>query len=159
MVPADAASLGVPGPRPPPRWVPPFHAGAALPQRVLLRECGAARALRVPPGMLRPAELAGALRYHKTFRGHRSAVYCVVFDKSGRYVATGSDDRLVKASASGWVLSWVDGDGQCKGLGLCQGKCLWLGLGCGSQMKSSGCAKVWLRQVPVTGLCGTKDEE
>ncbi|KAK9684998.1 hypothetical protein RND81_10G248400 [Saponaria officinalis] len=29
-------------------------------------------------------------------RGHRNAVYCAIFDRSGRYVITGSDDRLVK---------------------------------------------------------------
>ncbi|KAF3456326.1 hypothetical protein FNV43_RR00976 [Rhamnella rubrinervis] len=35
---------------------------------------------------------------HKTtkLRGHRNAVYCAIFDRSGRYVITGSDDRLVK---------------------------------------------------------------
>ncbi|KAH7578253.1 hypothetical protein JRO89_XS01G0359900 [Xanthoceras sorbifolium] len=32
----------------------------------------------------------------KKLRGHRDAVYCAIFDRSGRYVITGSDDRLVK---------------------------------------------------------------
>ncbi|KAG8063674.1 hypothetical protein GUJ93_ZPchr0003g16859 [Zizania palustris] len=32
----------------------------------------------------------------KRLRGHQNAVYCAIFDRSGRYVITGSDDRLVK---------------------------------------------------------------
>ncbi|XP_044499284.1 bromodomain and WD repeat-containing protein 1-like isoform X2 [Mangifera indica] len=32
----------------------------------------------------------------KRVRGHRNAAYCAIFDRSGRYVITGSDDRLVK---------------------------------------------------------------
>ncbi|XP_010546988.1 PREDICTED: PH-interacting protein isoform X2 [Tarenaya hassleriana] len=32
----------------------------------------------------------------KRLRGHRNAVYCAIFDRLGRYVITGSDDRLVK---------------------------------------------------------------
>ncbi|KAL2507578.1 WD40/YVTN repeat-like-containing domain [Forsythia ovata] len=32
----------------------------------------------------------------KKLRGHRDAVYCAIFDHCGRYVITGSDDRLVK---------------------------------------------------------------
>lgn len=31
-----------------------------------------------------------------TIRGHKLAVYCVAFDKAGRHIITGSDDRLVK---------------------------------------------------------------
>jgi len=34
-------------------------------------------------------------------RGHRAAVYCIAFDRAGRRVMTGSDDRLVKARARG----------------------------------------------------------
>ncbi|CAA3003798.1 bromodomain and WD repeat-containing 3 isoform X1 [Olea europaea subsp. europaea] len=32
----------------------------------------------------------------KKLRGHRDAVYCAILDHCGRYVITGSDDRLVK---------------------------------------------------------------
>ncbi|XP_073223301.1 uncharacterized protein [Cicer arietinum] len=32
----------------------------------------------------------------KKLRGHRVAVYCAIFDGSGRYIISGSDDRLVK---------------------------------------------------------------
>ena len=38
------------------------------------------------------------LRHQRTLRGHRFAVYCITFDRSGRYVITGSDDHLVKVS-------------------------------------------------------------
>ena len=36
------------------------------------------------------------MQYLRTFRGHRSAVYCVLCDFKNRYVVTGADDRLVK---------------------------------------------------------------
>ena len=52
-----------------------------------------------------PAMLAGALRHQRTVRGHRYAVYCVTFDRSGRRIITGSDDRLVKvACLTAWSL-------------------------------------------------------
>ena len=55
---------------------------------------------------------AGALRYQKTLRGHNAAVYCVAFDKTGRYVVTGSDDRLVKV---GWdEAGWLGGSFVCR---------------------------------------------
>lgn len=40
-------------------------------------------------------------------RGHRAAVYCIAFDRSGRYIITGSDDRLVKVSSS-WKFRLLD---------------------------------------------------
>lgn len=40
--------------------------------------------------------------YRRTL-GHLSAVYCVLFDRTGKYVITGADDLLVK------VWSSVDG--------------------------------------------------
>eukprot|EP00897_Mesotaenium_endlicherianum_P009972 jgi/Mesen1/9002/ME000056S08408 len=46
--------------------------------------------------VVKPALLLDRLQHIKTLRGHRNAVYCAVFDKTGRYVVTGSDDRLVK---------------------------------------------------------------
>ncbi|GAB4817147.1 hypothetical protein N2152v2_004193 [Parachlorella kessleri] len=87
---------------PPPRWMLPFHAwetsDGKLPmsRRLLLRETGVSSAMRQPRSLLPAPELAGLLRYQKTLRGHRAAVYCVAFDKTGGYVITGSDDRLVK---------------------------------------------------------------
>lgn len=116
----------------------PAGPAAALPEqqlpslahRLLLREAGAAPALRQPRSMVPAAELAGALRYMKTLRGHRSAVYCVTFDKTGRYVITGSDDRLVKvglavplylssqARLAGWLACRPLGCSVCAGVGF-----------------------------------------
>ncbi|KAL0024726.1 hypothetical protein WJX77_011758 [Trebouxia sp. C0004] len=36
------------------------------------------------------------IQHHKTIRGHKLAVYCIAFDRVGRHIITGSDDRLVK---------------------------------------------------------------
>lgn len=36
------------------------------------------------------------MQHHKTIRGHKLAVYCIAFDRAGRHIITGSDDRLVK---------------------------------------------------------------
>ncbi|GMH25751.1 hypothetical protein Nepgr_027594 [Nepenthes gracilis] len=44
----------------------------------------------------RPSTMVQKMQNIKKLRGHRSAVYCAIFDRSGRYVITGSDDRLVK---------------------------------------------------------------
>lgn len=38
------------------------------------------------------------MQHHKTVRGHKLAVYCIAFDRAGRHIITGSDDRLVKVS-------------------------------------------------------------
>ncbi|MCO5594412.1 hypothetical protein L7F22_048442 [Adiantum nelumboides] len=46
--------------------------------------------------ILQPSVLVNRIQKVKTFRGHRNAVYCAIFDKSGEYIITGSDDRLVK---------------------------------------------------------------
>lgn len=43
-----------------------------------------------------PARLLSGLRLQRRTLGHLSAVYCVVVDCTGRYVATGADDLLVK---------------------------------------------------------------
>lgn len=37
---------------------------------------------------------------HKRILGHLSCVYCVCFDRSGRYILTGADDNLIKAWSS-----------------------------------------------------------
>lgn len=36
------------------------------------------------------------IQHHKTIRGHKLAVYCIAFDRAGKHIITGSDDRLVK---------------------------------------------------------------
>lgn len=62
-----------------------------------MRELGWSTAARARNVLAPPALLAGALRHQRTVRGHRVAVYCITFDRTGRRVITGSDDRLVKA--------------------------------------------------------------
>src|SRR5699024_9818380 len=44
-------------------------------------------------------------RYHqyKRILGHLSSVYCVLFDRTGKYIITGADDKLVK------IWSAIDG--------------------------------------------------
>ncbi|PIA61119.1 hypothetical protein AQUCO_00300561v1 [Aquilegia coerulea] len=44
----------------------------------------------------KPSTMVQRMENIKKLRGHRDAVYCAIFDRSGRYVITGSDDRLVK---------------------------------------------------------------
>lgn len=44
----------------------------------------------------KPSTMVQKMQNVKKLRGHRDAVYCAIFDRSGRYVITGSDDRLVK---------------------------------------------------------------
>ncbi|KAL2934947.1 Bromodomain and WD repeat-containing protein 1 [Bienertia sinuspersici] len=44
----------------------------------------------------KPSTMVQKMQNIKRLRGHRNAVYCAIFDRAGRYVITGSDDRLVK---------------------------------------------------------------
>ncbi|KAJ4956498.1 hypothetical protein NE237_013281 [Protea cynaroides] len=44
----------------------------------------------------KPLTMVQKMQNIKKLRGHRNAVYCATFDCTGRYVITGSDDRLVK---------------------------------------------------------------
>ncbi|EPS61343.1 transducin family protein, partial [Genlisea aurea] len=44
----------------------------------------------------KPSSMVLKMQNMKKLRGHRDAVYCAIFDRTGRYVITGSDDRLVK---------------------------------------------------------------
>ncbi|KAG5514158.1 hypothetical protein RHGRI_035529 [Rhododendron griersonianum] len=44
----------------------------------------------------KPLTMVQKMQNIKKLRGHRDAVYCAIFDRLGRYVITGSDDRLVK---------------------------------------------------------------
>lgn len=46
------------------------------------------------------ADVARRIQHHQTTRGHQFAVYCVSFDKAGRYIITGSDDTYVKVSST-----------------------------------------------------------
>ncbi|VFQ65122.1 unnamed protein product [Cuscuta campestris] len=69
-----------------------------------LREIGGgfARHHRAPSNraacyaIAKPSTMVQKMENIKKVRGHRNAVYCAIFDRSGRYVITGSDDRLVK---------------------------------------------------------------
>ncbi|GLJ21098.1 hypothetical protein SUGI_0385500 [Cryptomeria japonica] len=55
----------------------------------------------------RPSALLEKIQITKKLRGHQNAVYCAIFDRSGQYVITGSDDRLVKiwSMETGFCLS------------------------------------------------------
>ncbi|KAG0501737.1 hypothetical protein HPP92_001809 [Vanilla planifolia] len=44
----------------------------------------------------KPSNLVQKMQFTTKLRGHQNAVYCATFDRTGRYVITGSDDRLVK---------------------------------------------------------------
>ncbi|KAK7269614.1 hypothetical protein RIF29_22347 [Crotalaria pallida] len=44
----------------------------------------------------KPSTMVQRMQNIKKLRGHRVSVYCAIFDQSGRYVISGSDDRLVK---------------------------------------------------------------
>ena len=89
---------GPPPPLPPPAWLRAPHAGTGALQTLRLREAGWSAAAKSPRVLAPPPLLAGALAHQRTVRGHRAAVYCIAFDRAGRRVMTGSDDRLVKAS-------------------------------------------------------------
>ncbi len=92
---------GRPARAPPPAWLRPLHAGAGAHRVARLRELGWSGAAHGARALAPPALLAGALAHQRTVRGHRAAVYCIAFDRAGRRVMTGSDDRLVKARARG----------------------------------------------------------
>ena len=90
---------------PPPAWLRAPHAAAGALQILRLREAGWSAAARSRRVLAPPALLAGALAHQRTVRGHRAAVYCIAFDRAGRRVMTGSDDRLVKASPHGFFMN------------------------------------------------------
>ncbi|KAL3648108.1 hypothetical protein CASFOL_009076 [Castilleja foliolosa] len=83
------------------RWP---HMQADQVQGLRLREIGGgfAKHHRVPSirvacyAIAKPSSMVPKMQNMKKLRGHRDAVYCAIFDRSGRYVITGSDDRLVK---------------------------------------------------------------
>lgn len=83
------------------RWP---HVRADQVRGLALRELGGgfARHHRAPSiraacyAIAKPSTMVQKMQNIKKLRGHRNAVYCAIFDRSGRYVITGSDDRLVK---------------------------------------------------------------
>ncbi|RYR12794.1 hypothetical protein Ahy_B04g070147 isoform C [Arachis hypogaea] len=89
--------------RPPPhmRWP---HMKANQVHGLNLREIGGGfpRHHRAPSiraacyAIAKPSTMVQKMQNIKRIRGHRNAVYCAILDRSGRYVITGSDDRLVK---------------------------------------------------------------
>ncbi|KAK9915369.1 hypothetical protein WJX75_008121 [Coccomyxa subellipsoidea] len=78
------------------RWLWPHHSVASVLQKNLLREIGWSPSVRAPGNLLPPEQFTKQLHYQRTVRGHHFAVYCIAFDRSGRRIITGSDDRLVK---------------------------------------------------------------
>jgi hypothetical protein len=107
---SGAAAAAAPGPPPPPAWLRPAQLLASQPYRLLLlRQCGLLRSAQHPVTVQPGVEYGRQLQHHLTVRGHRFAVYCVTYDRSGRYLITGSDDRLVKVSSVGlnwWLGGW-----------------------------------------------------
>lgn len=83
------------------RW-PHWHADQV--HGLIFRELGGgyarhkqAPSVRTPSYVIvKPAVLVDRIQIIKKLRGHRNAMYCAIFDGTGRYVITGSDDRLVK---------------------------------------------------------------
>ncbi|OWM88062.1 hypothetical protein CDL15_Pgr016635 [Punica granatum] len=83
------------------RWP---HRQADQVRGLCLREIGGgfARHHRSPSiraasyAIAKPSTMVQKMQNIKKIRGHRNAVYCASFDRLGRYVITGSDDRLVK---------------------------------------------------------------
>ena len=92
----------------PPLWsLPPFSTknnglGLPRPQLTMLREMGIAAnsGLGGQVYMAAPSYV-DLLDHQYTVRGHSTVAYCVVFDKTGCHLITGSDDRLVKVWAVG----------------------------------------------------------
>lgn len=88
----------------PPSYMRWPHMQADQVRGLSLREIGGgfARHHRAPSiraacyAIAKPSTMVQTMQNIKRIRGHRNAVYCAIFDRSGRYVITGSDDRLVK---------------------------------------------------------------
>ncbi|CAG9575003.1 unnamed protein product [Danaus chrysippus] len=92
--------------RPPPKYAS-FKQDHTLVRRLVCRELGGGGGSRAgsaggagpaPSAAPRPfpARLLRGLTLQRRTLGHLSAVYCLVFDRTGRYVVTGADDLLVK---------------------------------------------------------------
>ncbi|CAJ2629040.1 unnamed protein product [Trifolium pratense] len=90
--------------KPPPLYLRWPHLKANQVQGLSLREIGGgfAKHHRAPSvrsacyAIAKPCTMVQKMQNIKKLRGHRVAVYCAIFDGSGRYVISGSDDRLVK---------------------------------------------------------------
>ncbi|KAL2323707.1 hypothetical protein Fmac_028086 [Flemingia macrophylla] len=90
--------------KPPPLYMRWPHMKANQVQGLSLREIGGGftKHHRSPSirsacyAIAKPSTMVQKMQNIKKLRGHRVAVYCAIFDGSGRYVISGSDDRLVK---------------------------------------------------------------
>ncbi|CBI36946.3 unnamed protein product, partial [Vitis vinifera] len=90
--------------KPPPDYLRWPHMQADQVRGLSLREIGGGftKHHRAPSirsacyAIAKPSTMVQRMQNMKKLRGHRDAVYCAIFDRSGRYVITGSDDRLVK---------------------------------------------------------------
>ncbi|XP_023526980.1 bromodomain and WD repeat-containing protein 1-like isoform X2 [Cucurbita pepo subsp. pepo] len=95
---------GVGKPSGPPSHMRWPHMKADSVRGLSLREIGGgfSRHQRAPSvraacyAIAKPSTMVQKMQNIKRLRGHRNAVYCASFDRMGRYVITGSDDRLVK---------------------------------------------------------------
>ncbi|XP_038895738.1 bromodomain and WD repeat-containing protein 1 [Benincasa hispida] len=95
---------GVGKPSSPPAHMRWPHMKADSVRGLSLREIGGgfSRHQRAPSvraacyAIAKPSTMVQKMQNIKRLRGHRNAVYCAIFDRMGRYVITGSDDRLVK---------------------------------------------------------------
>lgn len=84
-----------------------LHAGSAaaptqqpcassLHHRIALQQQGRSASQNCGHRVVSLAQHASCMQHHKTVRGHKLAVYCIAYDRAGRHIITGSDDRLVK---------------------------------------------------------------
>lgn len=98
-----ASQTSVPRPIPPSWTLPPasFRSngqGLQLSKLAMLRELGMAEGRQGVS--LAPAGYARQIKHHRTVRGHQDVAYCVMVDKRGEYIITGSDDKIVKVRDS-----------------------------------------------------------
>ncbi|GBG59276.1 hypothetical protein CBR_g32291 [Chara braunii] len=98
-----SVEAGIPKPRVPVFRFP--HSHASIQHALMLRENGGGFARfcnRLPSvkaasyALAPPTVLVDRIQILTKHRGHRNAVYCALFDRTGQYIITGSDDRLVK---------------------------------------------------------------
>lgn len=90
--------------KPPPAYLRWPHMKADQVRGLSMREIGGgfSRHHRAPSiraasyTIAKPSTMVQKMQNKKILRGHMNSVYCAIFDRSGRYVITGSDDRLVK---------------------------------------------------------------
>ncbi len=112
----------------PPAWLRPGRLLPSDPHRLLLvRQAGLLRSAQHPAAIQPPPAYARQLAHALTVRGHRYAVYCLAYDRTGRYLVTGSDDRLVKVGMPLLICQQVGGrqparqeDGLLRGGGRCR---------------------------------------